>query len=74
MMREWREEVRLGIIREWSPWSRVTGRSRSRSRVDGLKDAYSLSEGAIYGVVNAQWLVNSARRPGVGNMSNASSE
>jgi len=47
VMREWREEVLLGITRFWSPWSRVPGRP-SRSPVLGrTKEAWLLSEGAM---------------------------
>lgn len=34
-MREWREDVRLGIIKECSPWSLVAGLSDCLSRVRG---------------------------------------
>lgn len=44
VMREWREEVRLGMMRLLSPWSRVLGRSLVRGRVN---DEWALREGAI---------------------------
>lgn len=48
VIRECKDEVRLGITRELSAWSLVTG----RSRVDGrTKDEWSLSEGAIFVLV-----------------------
>lgn len=47
VIREWREEVRLGIIRECSPCSRVVGLSRSPFRVRGRGEKVSLSEGAM---------------------------
>lgn len=43
VMREWREEVRLGMTRELS-WSRVAGRSRVGGRT---KEECSLRDGAI---------------------------
>ncbi len=47
VMRECREEVRLGITRDWSFWSRVPGRP-SRSPVRGrTKEVCVLREGAI---------------------------
>lgn len=43
-MRECKDEVRLGTMREVSTWSLVTG----RSRVDGrTKEEWSRSEGAM---------------------------
>jgi hypothetical protein len=46
-MREWREEVLLGMIRFWSVWSRVPGRP-SRSPVRGrTKEEWLLSDGPI---------------------------
>lgn len=47
VIREWREEVRLGIIRECSPCSRVVGLSRSPLRVRGRGEKVSLIDGAI---------------------------
>lgn len=47
VIREWREEVRLGIMRECSPWSRVVGLSRSPFRVRGRGEKVSLSEGPM---------------------------
>lgn len=45
VIREWSDDVRLGIIRECSPWSRVTGLSGCLSRVRGrTKEACSRSE------------------------------
>jgi hypothetical protein len=47
VIREWREDVLLGMTKFWSPWSRVPGRP-SRSPVLGrTKEAWLLSEGAI---------------------------
>jgi len=50
VMREWSDEVRLGMMRllsAWSRWSRVPGRP-SRSPVRGLwKEEWVFSEGAI---------------------------
>ena len=47
VIREWRDEVRLGMMRLVSPWSRVLGRA-SRSLVRGReKEACVLNEGAI---------------------------
>lgn len=47
VMRECSEEVRLGITRDWSVWSRVPGRP-SRSPVRGrTKEVCVLREGAI---------------------------
>ena len=55
VMREWRDEVLLGMINELSAWSRVEG----RSRVDGrMKMEWSLMEGAMAGVtlvVESRW-------------------
>jgi len=52
VMRECREDVRLGIIKECSPWSLVAGLSDCLSRVRGrAKDVGSRSEGPIV-VVN----------------------
>lgn len=49
VIREWSEDVRLGMMRLLSPWSRVLGRA-SRSPVRGLvKDEWALREGAIVG-------------------------
>lgn len=45
---EWRDEVRLGIIRLLSLWSRVTGRSLVRGRV---KEAGAVREGCMLAVV-----------------------
>ncbi len=46
-MREWREEVRLGMMRLLSAWSRVPGRP-SRSPVRGRwKEEWVFREGAI---------------------------
>lgn len=54
-MREWREDVRLGIIRECSPWSRVAGLSDCLSRVRGrTKDVWSRNEGPIVVVVDTE--------------------
>lgn len=53
VIREWREEFRLGIIRECSPWSRVVGLSRSPLRVRGRGEKVSLSEGPM---LNNCWL------------------
>lgn len=39
VIREWSEEVRLGIIRECSPWSLVAGLSDCLSRVRGRTKA-----------------------------------
>ena len=47
VIREWREEVRLGIMRECSPRSRVVGLSRSPFRVRGRGEKVSLSEGPM---------------------------
>ena len=41
---EWREEVRLGMARECSPWSRVAGLSRVAGRT---KMEWSRREGPI---------------------------
>lgn len=47
VIREWRDEVRLGMIRLVSPWSRVPGRA-SRSLVRGReKEGCVLNDGAI---------------------------
>lgn len=47
MMRECSDEVRLGMMRFWSLWSRVTGRA-SRSLVRGLvKEVWVVREGAM---------------------------
>ena len=47
VIREWREEVRLGIINECSPCSRVAGLSRSPFRVRGRGEKVSLIDGAM---------------------------
>ena len=51
---EWRDEVRLGMIKALSPWSRVSlvlGRP-SRSPVRGLvKDEWALREGGMLALV-----------------------
>lgn len=48
VMRECREDVRLGIMRECSPWSVVAGLSDCLSRVRGrTKDVWSRREGPI---------------------------
>ena len=48
VMREWRDDVRLGMTRLLSPWSRVPGRpSPVRGRV---KDEWAVREGAIVAV------------------------
>lgn len=44
VIRECNDEVRLGITRELSTWSLVTGRSLVEGRT---KDEWSLSEGAM---------------------------
>lgn len=42
---EWRDEVRLGIMRLLSAWSRVAGRSLVRGRV---KEVCAVREGAMF--------------------------
>lgn len=60
VMREWREDVRLGTIPTSTCWSRVPG--RVFSRVAGLtKELWSRSEGAM---ATVRWTVPSTRSVG----------
>lgn len=58
MIREWRDEVRLGMIRLLSRLSRVTGRSPVFGRV---KDEGAASEGAMIAAVCSSLELRQAR-------------